>query len=128
MNDCIEHSQNNKRGYGNCKYKGVRMTMHRRAYIIHKGPIPPGLLVRHTCDNPKCINPEHLILGTQLDNMRDKFERGRHVKKPDTFPPEALQDILTSKDSQKEIGDRYGLTQSAISKIRTRYRARGGAY
>ncbi len=51
--------------------------VHRVSYAVHHGPIPEGMVVRHTCDNPPCIEGGHLILGTQLDNVRDMFDRGR---------------------------------------------------
>lgn len=51
---------------------------HRVMYEHFVGPIPDGLLVRHTCDNPPCVNPDHLIPGTALDNALDMIERGRH--------------------------------------------------
>lgn len=54
--------------------------MYRASYIIFNGPIPDDLLVRHTCDNPRCVNPEHLILGTQKDNMQDMAKRNRSAR------------------------------------------------
>ena len=52
--------------------------MHRVAWEAHNAePIPEGMIVRHTCDNPACINPEHLVLGTHKQNTADMIERGR---------------------------------------------------
>lgn len=64
-------------GYGQIgDGKRVRTT-HRVAYELSNGPIPDGQLIRHKCDNRRCVNPGHLLAGTQRDNMRDAVERNR---------------------------------------------------
>lgn len=66
-----------KGGYGKFTIHKKDLTSHRVSYMIHKGEIPLGFVVRHTCDNPKCVNPDHLLVGTRLDNVRDMDDRGR---------------------------------------------------
>lgn len=58
---------------------GKRLQSSRVSWEIHNGPIPPGLFVCHRCDNPKCVRPDHLFLGTQTDNMQDCIRKGRHI-------------------------------------------------
>lgn len=67
-------------GYGATRYAGQQTGAHRAYYAHYVGPIPPGALVRHTCDNPGCVNPAHLELGTQRQNMADKLERARSAR------------------------------------------------
>lgn len=67
-------------GYGMFKWKGRMHLAHRVAYEIYKGPILSGNLVLHGCDNPSCVRPSHLKLGSQKDNMMDMFMRGRDRK------------------------------------------------
>jgi len=59
------------------KPKEVRFKAHRIAWEIFFGPIPEGMKVLHTCDNPPCVNPFHLFLGTQKDNTQDAIRKGR---------------------------------------------------
>ena len=58
---------------------GKMILAHRAAWMIHAGEIPDGLRVLHTCDNPPCINMEHLFIGTQRDNVHDMINKGRAV-------------------------------------------------
>ena len=66
-----------RRGYGTLRYKGKQMFAHRFVWEQFFGPIPTGMLVCHRCDNPPCVNPGHLFLGTWLSNQQDKWQKGR---------------------------------------------------
>lgn len=66
-----------KAGYGRTKYKGEAWMAHRLMYTLTNGSIPDGMVVMHQCDNPCCVNPEHLSVGTQKDNMADCKSKGR---------------------------------------------------
>lgn len=76
--NCNSHPE--IRGYHYMRVNGKSIGVHRFVYEQMFGEIPEGLVVRHRCDNPHCINPEHLELGTQADNIRDMVERGRQAK------------------------------------------------
>ncbi len=67
-------------GYGRINIKGFCHNAQRVSYSVRNGEIPDGLIVRHTCDNPPCCNPAHLLIGTNLDNVRDREERGRTAR------------------------------------------------
>jgi len=88
-------------GYGLLKVAGEQRRAHRYAWERAHGPIPEGLLVLHRCDNPPCVNPAHLFLGTTQTNVTDKMQKGRFVSCP---------------------GERNGtakLTQKQVLRIRT---------
>lgn len=85
-------------GTGECGYgllnNRIFKQAHRASYAIFKGEIPEGMCVCHKCDTPACINPDHLFIGTHLDNMRDMFRKGRrpkpkgtHCKQGHKYPP-----------------------------------------
>ncbi len=69
----------NPEGYGHFFFDGQVIGAHRYSWIRKFGAIPDGLCVLHRCDNPRCVNPEHLFLGTKDDNNQDKVKKGRHT-------------------------------------------------
>jgi hypothetical protein len=87
-NECWEWTgATNSRGYGSLVASTTKWLAHRYSYTISKGEIPTGLLVMHSCDNRKCVNPEHLSPGTHSDNMLDCANKGRHYEQQKTHCP-----------------------------------------
>lgn len=74
------HGTRSDNGYGKVRYRDRQDLSHRVSYIIHKGEIPVGMVVRHKCDNPPCCNPDHLELGTVADNTCDKMMKQRQAQ------------------------------------------------
>jgi hypothetical protein len=115
-------------GYGQFKAGGKGYAAHRLSYEISVGPIPEGMCVLHKCDNPPCVNPDHLFLGTQKENMQDCVNKKRHFStqtKGSRHPNGKLTDdevreIRKKEKKQKEYGEIYGMTQAAISAIQKR--------
>jgi hypothetical protein len=67
-------------GYARVKVEGKRIFVHRFSWSLANGPIPTGKVICHRCDVPLCVNPEHLFIGTQSDNIRDCVAKGRHPR------------------------------------------------
>lgn len=108
--DCVEFQGfRDKDGYGKITKGKSNFLAHRLSYAESRGldlSEINGLLVRHSCDNPACVNPGHLQVGTHADNMRDKVERGRASR------------------LQGESHPRAKLKETQVSEIRRRYQSR----
>lgn len=113
------------RGYGGFYLDGEMIGAHRASIEIHKDGVPEGKYVLHTCDRKMCVNPEHLYVGTQQENIDDALERGQVVTGEDNpstkLTRKDVQDIRTLYNSsditQSELGKEYGVDQSTVSKI-----------
>ena len=142
--DCWEWQGNRlKTGYGKFKVvvergKYKQEMAHRISFRLSKGPIPSGLIVCHTCDNPPCVNPNHLWVGTHADNSRDRDAKGRgrffgekhgmskltpsdvlEIRKLYVESRERYPTLRGRKNglSQREIGEMFGVSQTQISRI-----------
>jgi len=116
-----------RNGYGGIKVFGKMTATHRFSYELHKGPIPDGMHVLHSCDVKRCINPEHLRLGTHAENMREAAERGlmlsgpRHPRFGKPYPP-GIKNRLSKPvvvfgkmySSQKEAERHLGLGSGTV--------------
>ena len=104
-------------GHGYVNYGGAGVLAHRLAYEIWVGPIPEGHVVRHKCDNPPCINPDHLETGTYADNNRDTSERGRGNNQKLT-PSHRASIASRYKEggvTQIQLAEEYGVSLTTIN-------------
>ena len=120
MLDCIEWAGGFKSdGYGYLYVNGVQVIAHRHVAEQHFGPLG-ARVVRHRCDNRRCVNPDHLIIGDQVGNARDTCVRGeRHCKLKLTL--EQVKEIKAKLpyNTTVALAAEYGVTQTTISKIKT---------
>ena len=107
---------------------GERIYTHRLAYEYHHGPIPDGLVIRHRCDNPPCMNIDHLLAGTSKDNLHDAIDRGQwrptrgDRNNRSTMTVEAVRELRRlARDgwTHRELAARYGISTTSVSNIRT---------
>lgn len=111
-----------KDGYGKIRVKGIMQMAHRVSYEYFDGEIQEGLIVRHKCDNPCCINPEHLELGTHKDNAWDAIRRNRRSTRGEDnvrakLTPEEVLQIYNDQRGCVELSKVYHVRPAAISKI-----------
>ena len=111
-------------GYGRLNVDGNMEYAHRVSYRIHKGEIPEGLEIRHQCHNRKCVNPDHLLVGTHTENMqdsvRDKKTAWGAAHGSVKLSADQVVDILDDERSQRVIAEEYGISQPTVSNIKTR--------
>jgi hypothetical protein len=135
------------KGYGAFAYtldrKLIQDRAHRFSYRLNMGEIPDGLFVLHRCDNPACVNPDHLFLGTNQENIEDMLRKGRHIpggthcgddgkwKKGTEHPATKLtpEDVIemrglyaTGGISYSQLGKKFGINPSSACKIVKRLR------
>lgn len=99
----------------------INMQAHRIAYVLAKGAIPQGKVVMHTCDVRACVNPAHLVLGDQADNVRDAAAKGRYCGARPTIQKISdaqVRDILESTETIYTLAKRHGITPPYVSLIR----------
>lgn len=120
--ECNSHAPN-AYGYSVVSRQGKLGYAHRLSYEDKKGPIGEGMVLRHTCDNRRCINPDHLIPGTQLENIQDRVLRGRsafgesngRAKLKEDQVKEILADLKTPKI---QLARKYGVDAKMIRNIK----------
>lgn len=129
---CIEfNGPRNEKGYGHVSYKGKSFPAHRGAWVAVNGPMPLDKLACHTCDNPSCINPEHLFAGTVSENALDASKKGRlHAQiSPETLAHgeqhgkskltnEQAVFIRMSKLRTPLLAAKFGIDDSTVRRIR----------
>lgn len=121
----------NSKGYGRMMLSGYPLTAHRISYVYHNGSIPDGMFVCHTCDNRKCVNPDHLFLGTIQDNNKDRAVKKRDADRRGELSPLSrltanqivvIREAITRGYRNKDIQRYFKLSSSHVSAIKYRRR------
>lgn len=115
-------------GYGRLNIDGTPILAHRLSYKLHYGDFPQEKIVCHKCDTPKCVNPEHLFLGTYQDNMDDMERKGRARKVASlgekhgnaVLTDELVREIRDSIEQTPVIANRLGVSRTTIYDVRSR--------
>lgn len=125
--NCTSHRPNTH-GYPQLWKNGKNHNMHRVLFEEKNGPIGLGLVIRHICDNRSCINIEHMLPGTALENAQDRNSRDRNNppvgERSGTakLTEDQIQEIRSSTTGQQALADRFGINQSQVSRIKNRKR------
>lgn len=107
----------NTQGYGSFDIDGKGKRAHRVAYELHYGSIPKGKLVCHHCDNPSCVRPDHLFLGTQQDNVNDMVRKGRACRKLTDEQILSMRALYKNGISYKELSQQFDTVFDNVYKI-----------
>ena len=121
-------------GYGRFWLDAKTLGAHRISWEIANGAIPKGFCVCHRCDNPRCVRPDHLFLGTNADNLRDMRQKGRNSAPPDNRGERCGMSKLTARqvleirrrrsngEEGAALGDEFGVSAMQIYRIALRQR------
>jgi len=119
--DCWEWvGKKDKDGYGCTNYKTRNLRAHRAAWMVNKGAIPKGICVCHSCDNPSCVNPSHLFLGTVAENNRDRDMKGRMGRGNSRFYKDdviKMRSLHLEGESYSEIGRIFGTSATTVRRV-----------
>lgn len=113
----------NHRGYGHtCLGRGTHISAHRASYEEKYGPIPNGLMALHSCDVRSCVNPDHIFLGTQQDNMTDKVNKKRQANGEkhgmSKLTKEQAFEAKFGTEKASSLSKRFGCSATIIRQIR----------
>src|SRR5688572_24439688 len=104
--------------YGEARLNGKKQKTHRIAWTLVNGEIPEGMFALHRCDNPPCVNPDHLFLGTKKDNRADCLQKGRQARGEMNgsalLTADAVRAIRASSLPHRELARMFGVVRSAI--------------
>ena len=112
------------RGYGRFSHNGLTILAHRASYERHNGAIPKGMHVLHKCDVPSCINPNHLFIGTNYDNVQDRVRKGRTktgIGGRNSHAKLSREDVLTIRSSRARnrwLASKYCVDENTICAIK----------